>query len=1159
MSSDRRREISELADCTLTRAAEDRAETDPALAADTNEIDSSDAASQSIIGRTIGAYRLRAQLGAGGMGVVYLAEDVRLGRSVAIKLLPPDASSPDRVRRFLREAQAASALNHPNIVTLYDIGESSEGHYIVMEHISGRTLRETGRQRLTSGQIAEIGIQAARALEVAHASGIIHRDIKPENLMLREDGYLKVLDFGLARLVNPLTLEPESASNDETQPGVIVGTLSYLSPEQARGERVRTSTDIFSLGIVLYELATGQRPFRGATPMQLIEAITTVPPFAPTRLVPELPATLESLLLRMLDKDPRRRPSAAEVAAALSGEVATLSTAALGPPPGFVRAPLQATVGRAEELNALRDAFKYVESGRGLMVCITGEPGIGKSTVVESFLSELEAAPRSCRIARGRCSERLAGAEAYLPFLEMLDSLFAGRERERVAQVMKLLAPTWYSQVSPLPSNEPSLSGGELKSTSQERMKRELALFLTELAGEKPLVLFLDDLHWADPSTTDLLAYLATKFDSSRLLVITTHRPSDLLLAKHPFLAVKLELQARGAARELPLDFLGAGAIAQFLDLEFPGHRFDPEFAALLHQKTEGNPLFVTDLVRELRERGVIAHNNGQWSLERDFPEFERELPASVRSLIQRKIDRLDESDRALLAAAGVQGVEFDSAVAARALELDPLEVEERLEDLERVHAFIQLIAEQEMPDRTLSLRYRFVHVLYQNALYGSLRPTRRAQLSRAVAAALEGFYRRQSPEIAAELALLYEAARAFAPAVDYFLAAAQKASRVFANQEAAHLGRRALDLLGSLPEGPERDSKELAAQMTLGVALMSLRGFGAPEVESAYSRARQLVEQLGDQAPLFNVLYGLWTVSVIRTRYAEAHRLADRMMNLAQHTADSSQLVQAHYALGITLDYLGEYTLARKHLEEVRALYDPRGHRSHASVYGIDPMVVGGSRLSWILWVLGETGRARELMDEVYQLARSIRHPLSLGCALVTAAVMHELYDEPQRALDLADEIIALSSEHGLVVTHAWGLFERGYARARLGESAAGADEMRQSLSTLRAIGCEMGISGFLVLLADALCDADRIDEALEVIDEASALMTKTGERYYEADLLRLRGELLAVKAWLAGDEALTGLAKANLRRSIDVAQARGARTLEQRATDSLSKLEER
>lgn len=394
------------------------------------------------------------------------------------------------------------------------------------------------------------------------------------------------------------------------------------------------------------------------------------------------------------------------------------------------------TVGREIEHDKLKDAFDSAAGGHGLLLCVTGEPGIGKTTLVEEFVSELSASDEPCLIARGRCSERLSGTEAYLPLLEALESLLRGDQRESTARAMKMLAPTWYIQIAPLSTGDSSTERilADAKAASQERMKRELFAYLAEITRLRPVVIWFDDLHWSDVATVDLLAYLATKFETMRILIVATLRPSDLLLAKHPLLQVKLDLQGRGVCQEIPLDFLSCEEVKRYLALEFPEHRFPDELPALIHARTEGSPLFMVDLVRYLRDQGAIAEEQGRWTLVKSVPDMESELPESVRSMIQRKIDQLDDDDRRLLPAASVQGHEFDAAVVAEALKLDPADVEDRLEVLDRVHSFVCPVGEHEFPDSTLTVRYCFVHALYQNALYGSLRPTRRASLSSAVA-----------------------------------------------------------------------------------------------------------------------------------------------------------------------------------------------------------------------------------------------------------------------------------------------------------------------------------------------------------------------------------------------------------------------------------------
>src|SRR5262249_36879870 len=279
---------------------------------------------------------------------------------------------------------------------------------------------------------------------------------------------------------------------------------------------------------------------------------------------------------------------------------------------------------------------------------------------------------------------------------------------------------------------------------------------------------------------------------------------------------------------------------------------------------------------------------------------------------IQRKIDQLGEDDRRLLVAASVQGYEFDTAVVARVLERDAAEVEDRLDELDRVHTFVRLGREQGFPDRTLTLRDGFGHVLYQNALCGSLRPTRRASLSAAVAQALLGLYGEKHGDVAAELALLLEAARDFARAADYFLAAARNATRIFANQEAVVLARRGVELLASLPDTPERARKELALQITLGTPLMATMGFPAPEVERTYRRAHDLCRQIGETPDLFPALYGLWLFHATRAELPTARDLGEQLLGLAQRAQDPALLLQAHHALGPTDVNAGDWASAQ-------------------------------------------------------------------------------------------------------------------------------------------------------------------------------------------------------------------------------------------------------
>ncbi|MGE5195301.1 MAG: serine/threonine-protein kinase, partial [Deltaproteobacteria bacterium] len=501
-------------------------------------------------------YEIVERIGRGGMGIVYKARDASLGRYVALKVLRDDhARAPDKLARFLREARTASALNHPGICTVHALCEHDGRPFIVMELIEGLTLRALVARRPQPDEVARLIGQVALALAAAHAAGVVHRDIKPENIMARSDGHVKVVDFGLARLLPAPFPGGRPAGNDSgTDPGITAGTLTYMSPEQTRSEPASSASDVFSLGIVAYELATGRHPFPAASALETFSAIAAQAPLAPRHFAPALSADLEALMLQMLDKDPHLRPTAAEIGAILGRETRARMSF---PVAEALDVPGRKTVGRDVEREALWAAFEEADRGNAVLLCVSGEPGIGKTTLVEEWLRELRASARVAGIGRGRCSERLAGTGSYLPVLEALEGLLRGETGSLAARMMRDLAPTWYAQVAPRHGNSSADAlAGRAGTATVERMKREFLAFVAEIGRQLSLIFFFDDLHWADASTLDLLAWLGRHLAGLRLMVVTTHRPAEMHSGRNPFVPVQLELQRHGVCRELPLAFL---------------------------------------------------------------------------------------------------------------------------------------------------------------------------------------------------------------------------------------------------------------------------------------------------------------------------------------------------------------------------------------------------------------------------------------------------------------------------------------------------------------------------------------------------------------------------------------------------------------------------
>ena len=871
-------------------------------------------------GSRVGPYEVVSQLGAGGMGEVYRAADRRLARDVALKVIRRAlVHDDDALDRLLREATLASSLNHPNIVTIYETGVVGDDRYIAMELVEGSTLRVVAGQGLPLGRALAMARQIAEALAVAHAAQIVHRDIKPDNVMVRPDGYIELLDFGLARLrADAVRAGMTGVTGPVTEAGMILGTVAYMAPEQARGEAVNPEADVFALGVLLYELVTGRHPFAAGSQMGTLHAVLRDNPEPPIRLNPELPRAIDQLILESLQKDPRLRPGASEVMYRLNlahdSTVATaLASVTVAPGKPATNANI---VGREQDLDVLLEEFDQAQRGRGRLVVVSGESGVGKTTPIETFVRHLEESGEAVRIGRGRCSERLAGSEAYLPILEALDSLQRNEQLGSLSRVIRALAPSWYAQIMPPAPNDSSAArlAADTLGGSQERLKFEICALLGELGRLNPVVLWFDDVHWADPSTTDLIGYVARRLNGMRVMIIATCRQSALALTRHPFLPLTQELVGHGECRVMVPALLDDAAVERYVAGQFPEHTFPEGFAKVVARRTEGNPLFMADLLRDLRQRQILRQQNGTWAMAGDLTALERAFPESVRSLIQRKTDALEDADRRLLGAAAIQGSDFDSAVLSSVLQLDEEDVENALERLEREHALVRFIEEAEAANRQLALRYRFAHHVYHQAFAESVRATRRVALSRAIA---ERLVARACGicDGAADIAILFETARDNLRAAEYFNKAALAAAKLYAHGDTARLAQRGLALLEEEADRPERAAVELDLQMTYGLAIKTSQGYAVPAVGQAYARAHQLCAKVNDPRRVIPVLIGLSAHNIVAGDITTARDIALEMNALFQRIGDPHLQMIGEWSLGAAEFHLGELESGHEHL----------------------------------------------------------------------------------------------------------------------------------------------------------------------------------------------------------------------------------------------------
>jgi tetratricopeptide (TPR) repeat protein len=637
------------------------------------------------------------------------------------------------------------------------------------------------------------------------------------------------------------------------------------------------------------------------------------------------------------------------------------------------------------------------------------------------------------------------------------------------------------------------------------------------------------------------------------LLVVVTYRESEMQVSRHPFLKLKLDLTARGICQEIRLDYLGRREVERYLALRFPGSSFPSDFCARLHARTEGHPLFVADLAGYLRDHRAIVEENGGWAVTPLFAETEKQLPESVRSMIELKITQVPEEDIRILMAASVQGLEFDSAVVAEAAAVDPETLEESMERLERVHSLVRVVEERDMPDRTLSCRYRFVHALYQNSLYAKLRPTRRASLCGLMAQSLTRFWGERKGEIASDLARLFEGARDYARAAEFYLAAARNSAALFAHREAALLARRGLEMVKALPASPESGRLELPLQLVLGGSIALTGGYVVPEVKACFTRATDLTAAAGSSVALFPALWGQSFYYHVTADCAESRKLGDQMLRLAESGHDQLLLPAAHFARALVWELEGNHTAVLQQSGEVMRLApDPAaGHRGRVARFMVDPVISAYGQHARSLCFLGHYSRCQAQLDRLLTIAASERFdPRSRSDAIISVCVCHQAMGNASEISGLAAKGLDLCDKHELFMERHMTGWMLGWALSMTGSAAEGIHQMRACKGLFGAIGIRMFVETQLSAnLAEALLLAGEPDEARTVIDAALAFAHSSGHRYFEPELLRIQGEIAAA----AGDAEK---ARDWFRQSADLAREQRTATFELKTALSLGRL---
>jgi DNA-binding winged helix-turn-helix (wHTH) protein/predicted ATPase len=847
--------------------------------------------------------------------------------------------------------------------------------------------------------------------------------------------------------------------------------------------------------------------------------------------------------------------------------------------------PAPSFVGREAELRQLHQWLGKALDGERQTVFVTGEPGIGKTTIVEAFLSQL-AIEDKIWIGRGQCIEHYGAGEAYMPVLEALGRLSRASEGEHLIDVLNRYAPTWLVQLPALLNTADfEQLQRKVQGTTRERMLREMAEAVEALTAERPLILCLEDLHWSDVSTLELLSILARRQEPARLLVLGTYRPVEMLGNGHPLRAVKQELQLHHQCEERRLGFLTEQNVAEYLTSRFAaeahGRASLQRLARAIHQRTDGNPLFMVNVVDYMTAQGVLRESG------EIRPALRIEVPESIQQMIEKQLDRLNPKEQWVLEVASVAGVDFSAAAVAAGAKMTTGDVETCCTGLARREQFLRTTGVSEWPDGTVATCYHFLHALYQEVLYERVPAGQRSSLHKWIGEREEAAYGERAREIAAELAVHFEQGRDYRKAVQYLQYAGQNANQRLAHQEAITHLTKGLELLKLLPNTPERARQELTLQTTLGPLLIAAKGYGAPETERAWTRAYDLGQQLGEPSQLLPVLWGLQQIYVSRPDYLRAREYGEQMLSLAQRLQDPSLLLWAYRGLQEASLFLGECLTAKTYGESGAALYDPHQRRAQTFVYGEDPAMATLPFYGSSLFLLGYPDQALRKSREALTLARELAHANSLAFAFHIIGLVHCYRREGEEAREQAEATIALTTEQGLPFWLALGTMGRGWALVEQGEGEAGIAQIHQGLAAFRASGGEQMQTYSLARLAEAYGQGGQVEEGLAALTEALDFVDRTEERFYEAELYRLKGELMLQNSRVQGTEsgikkrrearianrqskipslqplALSTPAESEaevcFHEAIEVSQRQQAKSLELRATMSLARLWQR
>jgi len=803
--------------------------------------------------------------------------------------------------------------------------------------------------------------------------------------------------------------------------------------------------------------------------------------------------------------------------------------------------------GRARELEVLTNALDAARRGQAGMVFITGEAGIGKTSLVRRFLGQVEQAS-DLAVGWGQCYDLHGESEPYLPVLEGIDRLARGSQGKKVQWLLSQYAPSWHVQFPWMLNPEHEIEPQLLVSTPA-RMLREFCDFVAMLAEQTPVLLWLEDLHWSDTGTVDLLEAVARRGMGSRLLLIASFRPVDAAVNDAPVAKIKRSLEIRGLAQELPLEFLQPQTVQQIVAHQLESQLFPKALSDLLHEQTSGNPLYVSTALSHLRVEQLLCQEGKEWVLKAPIEEVRRRCPESLRHIVELlRFSASDEEVKALDAASAV-GAACDTQAVAGALNMDPLLVETLLDGLAGRDQFLRRAGTANWPDGSTYRRFEFIHDVFRESTYQSLAPGQRQDFHRRIAERMDAGFSEVAESVAAELAMHAELGGDRQRAIRSLILAADKTKSLKAPREALAFLERALNQLAYTPPGKARDRRELDIILQLIPSLIGVEGFTSEQLPGRIDQALALCEVLDDSENRIKVLITQASVISVPGNWNVLEVCNDKLTVACETVSDPKLLVHPIITSAYIAMAKARVVDARERLQASIALLAEEDLREPARLFGHDPTVSAMSYLCFAEWLLGRPDQAQSIAQHCRLRAEAVGAAQSMASAFHVSMYTALFRGEIDEARHFRDALQQCVDKNELEYIYMRPLAARTCLLIMEGRPDEAVQVARDGIALAREKQALTYSSISLTALAEAQLAAGHIEDGLVSIDEALASADRVGEKVWRPESLRIKGRLLSA-------DGAVQAAENSFRAAVREATDQSLLALELRASNNLAQL---